>query len=70
MKENEKVVLVPVQKILVTTEQAAELFSICPRQISNLTASGKLPVVKIRSSTRYRVRDLYMFAYNNLAGGI
>lgn len=66
----EKVVAVPVQQILVTTEQAAKLFAISPRKISDLTARGKLPVVKIDSSTRYRVRDLYQFANDNLKGGI
>ena len=65
-----KVVAVPVQQILVTTDQAAELFAISPRKISDLTARGKLPVVKIDSSTRYRVRDLYQFANDNLRGGI
>ncbi|MEL0097467.1 MAG: helix-turn-helix domain-containing protein [Planctomycetaceae bacterium] len=66
----EKVVAVPVQQILVTTEQAAKLFAISPRKISDLTARGKLPVVKIDSSTRYRVRDLYQFANDNVRGGI
>jgi len=66
----EKVVAVPVQQILVTTEQAAKLFAISPRKISDLTAKGRLPVVKIDSSTRYRVRDLYQFANDNLKGGV
>lgn len=65
-----KVVHAPVQQILVTTDQAAELLAISPRKISDLTARGKLPVVKIDSSTRYRVRDLYQFANDNLKGGI
>jgi len=66
----EKVVAVPVQQILVTTEQAAKLFAISPRKISDLSAKGRLPVVKIDSSTRYRVRDLYQFANDNLKGGV
>jgi excisionase family DNA binding protein len=70
MMKNENVVPIPVQKILVNSTQAAELFSISVRTIGSLTASGKLPVVKIGSSTRYRVRDLYIFAHDNLKGGI
>jgi excisionase family DNA binding protein len=65
-----KVVAVPVQQILVTTDQAAELLAISPRKISDLTARNKLRVVKIDSSTRYRVTDLIQFADDNLKGGI
>ena len=65
-----KVVAVPVQQILVTTDQAAELLAISPRKISDLTATNKLRVVKIDSSTRYRVTDLIQFADDNLKGGI
>ncbi len=70
MKEIRKVVAVPVQKILVNSEVAADLLSVSPRTIGNMIANGRLPVVKIGSCTRIRVRDLYQFANDNLKGVI
>ena len=70
IEEERKVVVIPVKKILVRSCEAAELMSVSPRTMSNLVASGKMPVVKIGSCTRYRVRDLYQFANANVRGVI
>ena len=46
---------------LLTVRETAQFLSISPRTLWSLTASGKIPVVRIGRSTRYDIEDLRTF---------
>lgn len=52
----------PIERLLVTPRQAAEMLSISQRSLENLRVSGVLRSVKVRNSRRYSVDDLRRLA--------
>lgn len=50
------------QKLLVDTQEAARMLSLCKRTVFTLTQNGELPTVRIGRSVRYRVVDLEAWA--------
>ena len=59
-----QVMLVP--KIMLTYKEAAQSTGLSVATLENLVSRGKLPVVKIGTSARFRVEDLREFAEKNL----
>ena len=48
----------PAMQMLLTSKQVAESLQVSPRKLWSLTASGKIPSIKIGRSVRYAVDDL------------
>ena len=56
-------------KLLLTPKQAAELLSLSPRKLWELTAIGEIPRLKIGAAVRYDPRDLTAFIDRTKEGG-
>ena len=59
-----EIILVP--KIMLTYKEAAQSTGLSVATLENLVSRGKLPVVKVGASARFRVEDLRKFAEENL----
>ena len=59
-----EIVFIP--KILLTYREAAQCTGLSVATIESLVSQGKLPVVKIGKSARFRLEDLRKFAEQNL----
>ena len=47
-----------IERLLLTSKEAAKALNICERTLYGLTKSGELPVVRIGRAVRYDVADL------------
>jgi len=52
-------------KLLLTATEAARVLSVSPRTLWSMTASGELPVVRVRRSVRYSVDALREWIASN-----
>ena len=49
------------ERMLLTSKEAAKALNICERTLYGLTKAGELPVVRIGRAVRYNVQDLKDF---------
>jgi len=52
-------------KLLLTATEAARVLSVSPRTVWSMTASGELPVVRVRRAVRYSVDALREWIASN-----
>ena len=55
--------------LLLTPKQAAEVLGISPRKLWGLTASGRIPHIRIDRCVRYPVDDLQRWINQQKSGG-
>jgi len=59
-----EIIFIP--KVLLTYQEAAQCTGLSVATLESLVSQGKLPVVKIGKSARFRLEDLRAFAQQNL----
>jgi excisionase family DNA binding protein len=62
-----RILVEPIEVLLVTTKQASDALQVCERTIFNLLASGQLRSVKVGGSRRIFTDDLRAFARAGVA---
>jgi excisionase family DNA binding protein len=55
--------------LLLTPKQAAETLAISPRKLWSLTASGRIPSIRIDRCVRYSVDDIQLWIDQQKIGG-
>ena len=62
--QHPEIIFIP--KLLLTYKEAAQCTGLSVATLESLVSQGKLPIVKIGKSARFRVADLREFAEKNL----
>ena len=62
--QHPEIIFIP--KVLLTYREAAQCTGLSVATLESLVSQGKIPVVKIGKSARFRLEDLREFAQQNL----